>query len=172
MPDFVTLTCPSCGGKLQITNDINRFACSYCGAEHIVRRSGGIVSLAPVVAALQRVQAGVDKTASELAITRLEPQVESCQRRLTVAKGQRRLARAGVLLTLVPGVLELVMQATSRYRSLLSLQIMAASALLTLLGLLLLVPLRLCSQRVTQAQRVLDSKLAELARHQEIVHGQ
>jgi predicted RNA-binding Zn-ribbon protein involved in translation (DUF1610 family) len=33
MPDYITLTCPSCGGKLNITNDMQRFACSYCGKE-------------------------------------------------------------------------------------------------------------------------------------------
>jgi len=45
--DFVTLTCPSCGGKLQITQDIDHFACAHCGTEHTVRRSGGTISLAP-----------------------------------------------------------------------------------------------------------------------------
>jgi primosomal protein N' len=71
MSDFVTLTCPSCGGKLEITNDIDRFACAHCGAEHVVRRGGGLVSLAPVVNEIRRVGVGVDKTASELAIRRL-----------------------------------------------------------------------------------------------------
>lgn len=37
MPDFVTLSCPTCGGQLQITKDIERFACGHCGNEHIVR---------------------------------------------------------------------------------------------------------------------------------------
>jgi primosomal protein N' len=71
MPDLVTLSCPTCGGKLQITDDIHRFACSHCGNEHIVNRSGGIVSISPVVEGLSKVQAGVDKTAAELAIRRL-----------------------------------------------------------------------------------------------------
>ena len=61
MANFVTLSCPSCGGKLQITQDVERFACSHCGQEHIVKRSGGIVSLSPVVDALKRVGAGGDK---------------------------------------------------------------------------------------------------------------
>lgn len=65
MSDFMTLTCPTCGGKLQITEDIDRFACAYCGSEHIVRRSGGVVSLKPVMGLLE-------KTTSELAIMRLE----------------------------------------------------------------------------------------------------
>lgn len=70
MADFVILTCPSCGGKLQLTNDIEHFACAHCGNEHMVKRSGGVVTLA-VVEGLKKVQAGVDKTASELAIRRL-----------------------------------------------------------------------------------------------------
>jgi ribosomal protein S27AE len=75
MADHITLTCPSCGGKLQITNDIERFACGHCGNEHIVRRGSGIILLAPVVEGLQRVQTGVDKTASELAIKRLKDEI-------------------------------------------------------------------------------------------------
>lgn len=47
MTDFVTLTCPSCGGKLQITQDIDHFACAHCGTEHTVRRTDGTISLAP-----------------------------------------------------------------------------------------------------------------------------
>ncbi len=72
MADYVTLTCPSCGGKLHVTNDLERFACGYCGTEHIVRRSGGIVSIAPVIEAVQQVKMGVDRTASELAIARIK----------------------------------------------------------------------------------------------------
>lgn len=72
MSEFVSLTCPSCGGKLQIGNDVDRFACSYCGCEHVVKRSGGIVSLAPVIEEIRSVKNGVDKTASELAIKRLQ----------------------------------------------------------------------------------------------------
>jgi hypothetical protein len=71
MADIFNLTCPSCGGKLQVTSEIDRFACGHCGNEHIVRRSGGIVTITPLIEGLNRVQAGVDRTASELAITRL-----------------------------------------------------------------------------------------------------
>ena len=48
MTDFVSISCPICGNKLQITSDIERFGCAYCGNEHVVRRRGGIISLAPV----------------------------------------------------------------------------------------------------------------------------
>jgi len=79
MADFVTLSCPSCGGKLEITNDVERFACSHCGREQIVKRSGGIVSLSPVVDALNRVSVGVDKTAAELALVRLQKEIDGLQ---------------------------------------------------------------------------------------------
>ncbi len=77
MSDFVSLTCPSCGGKLQIGNDIERFACGYCGNENVVKRGGGIVSLAPVIDEIKKVQVGVDKTASELAIRRLKDEIKT-----------------------------------------------------------------------------------------------
>jgi len=40
MADFVSLTCPSCNGKLQIGKDLDRFACGYCGTEFVVNRGG------------------------------------------------------------------------------------------------------------------------------------
>lgn len=79
MADFITLTCPSCGGKLEITNDIDLFACAHCGTEHIVNRGGGIISLKPVVAEFQKIREGTDKTASELAISRLKNEISALQ---------------------------------------------------------------------------------------------
>ena len=78
--DIVTLTCPSCGGKLEITSDLDRFACGHCGNEHIVKRSGGTVSISPVVEGLSKVQEGVDKTASELAIKRLNNEIDEIEK--------------------------------------------------------------------------------------------
>ena len=75
MADLVSLTCPSCNGKLQIGKDLERFACGYCGTEFVVNRGGGIVSLSPVVEGLKRVESGLDRTASELAIARLQKEI-------------------------------------------------------------------------------------------------
>ena len=58
--DFITLSCPSCGGKLTITSDIERFACQFCGHEHIVRRSGGLVSLEPVVQVMKSIDSNIN----------------------------------------------------------------------------------------------------------------
>ena len=87
MPDFVTLSCPTCGGQLQITKDIDRFACAHCGNEHVVNRGGGIVTLAPVVAGLERIQRGTDRTAAELTIRRLKEEIDEAEREmLTLAR--------------------------------------------------------------------------------------
>ena len=65
MVDFLTLSCPSGRHKLQITEDINRFACAACGNEHLLNRSGGIVTQKPVIESTKNVQLGVDKSRSE-----------------------------------------------------------------------------------------------------------
>ena len=80
MPELITLTCPSCGGKLQITSDMDRFACGNCGNEHVVMRRGGTVFLAPVIETLHNIREGTDKTASELAIARLRIEIEEIEK--------------------------------------------------------------------------------------------
>jgi predicted RNA-binding Zn-ribbon protein involved in translation (DUF1610 family) len=80
MVEFVTLTCPSCGGTLDVTDDLDRFACAHCGTEHVVHRGGTTVSLSPVLQGLSRLQAGVDRTASELAIQRLGTEIATLDR--------------------------------------------------------------------------------------------
>jgi len=96
MSDFVTLTCPQCGAKLQITEDIERFACRYCGTEHLVRRAGGIVSLAPILDKLNKIDHGISrvesgvgqvelntrKAAAELAITRVKQGLAEAEKTL------------------------------------------------------------------------------------------
>jgi ribosomal protein S27AE len=96
-PDFVTLTCPSCGGKLQVTNDIDRFACAHCGTEQVVRRGGGIVSLSPVLDRLAEVEAEVDEAVSELAVKQLSEEIAKLEVELERAKSQwKGLLIAGI----------------------------------------------------------------------------
>jgi predicted RNA-binding Zn-ribbon protein involved in translation (DUF1610 family) len=56
----LTLACPTCGGKLQVTPEITRFACIYCGNEHIVRRGDGKTFIEPVLRELQAVRQDID----------------------------------------------------------------------------------------------------------------
>ena len=77
MNNYVNLSCPSCGGKLKITAKIDQFACMYCGNEFKVNRGEGIISLSPLLEHVKKIQEGVDKTASELAIVRLQKEIEN-----------------------------------------------------------------------------------------------
>jgi len=81
MQNFITLTCPSCGGELKITNEINRFACAHCGREHIVQREGGVICLHPVTQGIQEIRDSTYRVASELAINRLECEIHELQSR-------------------------------------------------------------------------------------------
>ncbi len=86
MPDKISLTCPNCGGRLEITEDIDRFACAHCGCEQIVHRSEGVVSTKPVVDGLHEVKTGVDRAASELAIRRLREELEELEAKKSAMK--------------------------------------------------------------------------------------
>lgn len=79
MNDFISLSCPSCGGQLEIMDDIEQFKCTYCGTEHAVRRGRGVIALKPLVEGLKRVEVATDRTASELAIARLMPEIEALE---------------------------------------------------------------------------------------------
>ena len=104
MGDFVTLTCPTCGSKLQITPDIDRFACSHCGNEHLVKRAEGLVSIQPLAESLGGLRRATDRTASEMALRRLseeltnlgdsrsqaQSRVEECRKALKERERARR----------------------------------------------------------------------------------
>jgi predicted RNA-binding Zn-ribbon protein involved in translation (DUF1610 family) len=45
MDDFITLNCPSCGGKLIIGKNTSVLKCEQCGSEHFVRREDASVTL-------------------------------------------------------------------------------------------------------------------------------
>ena len=80
---LLKLTCANCSAPLEVGDDLERFACAYCGTTQIVERSGGVVALRKVESAIHAVQRGTDRTAAELAIPRL-------QRELTEAKAAKR----------------------------------------------------------------------------------
>lgn len=86
MIEFVALTCPSCGAKLEIAKDVEQFACGYCNTEYIVRRNGGVVSLSPLAENLRKIQSGTDKTASELAIKRLQKEIYNLEHEIIGTK--------------------------------------------------------------------------------------
>jgi len=87
---------------LDITEDLERFACGYCGTEQIVKRAGGVVWLKKIETAVRDVQKGTDRTAAELAWVRLEGELEEAQETraelIRQAEAKRAAANAGRLL--------------------------------------------------------------------------
>jgi predicted RNA-binding Zn-ribbon protein involved in translation (DUF1610 family) len=77
VPSIVRLGCVGCGATLEVSQQMERLACAHCGTEQMVERSGGAVHLQSVKEAISKVQVGTDKTAAELAITRLSNERES-----------------------------------------------------------------------------------------------
>ena len=119
MSDFISLSCKSCGAKLDITEDIDRFACSYCGVEQIVNRSGGLVALNIVAEDISHIRGGVDRTTSELAISRLKQEIsvledEMTTKRFALIKARKEYkvpvkSKTGTTLMIVSSVIILLM---------------------------------------------------------------
>lgn len=76
MKSFITLSCPSCGGQLKITDDIERFGCIYCGMEHIVKRGDGIISLAPVIEKIDKVMQATTEIKIDLETQKLKEEIK------------------------------------------------------------------------------------------------
>jgi len=54
--NFITLTCPQCGGRLQVATNADQAQCTNCGTQHLVQRGGGVLALMPLVHAAQQVR--------------------------------------------------------------------------------------------------------------------
>jgi uncharacterized protein YjbI with pentapeptide repeats len=61
MPDLITFTCPSCGGEVRVTSDVERFSCDHCESEYGIQRSDDTTSLVLQAEGLVKVHTGVYK---------------------------------------------------------------------------------------------------------------
>ena len=93
---LLKLNCVNCSAPLEIGDDLERFACAYCGTTQIVEHAGGVVALRRVESAIQAVQKGTEKTAAELALPRLEKELAAAQESLNqaTARLQEKIERA------------------------------------------------------------------------------
>lgn len=187
--NFITLACPNCGGKLTITTDLERFACQFCGNEHIVRRTGGTVSLEPVMKMMHTINdnitnmsSGLDlvksiseKQAAEMAIKRLNKEIEDLQKqRSNLESG----ANTSWLLFGISGVVTFISILTLSLAG--DVQIVKVffipgaviGAFMTVIGLIVLIAVS--SSRKKQ-ERQLDAqitqKIQDLNRNQQIVNS-
>lgn len=65
---MIKLSCKSCGAKLELTDDIDRFACANCGSEWMVNRSGGVISLKSVEEKLGNIEVSVDEMTQSIKV--------------------------------------------------------------------------------------------------------
>ena len=79
---IIPMRCPACGANLQISEDMQNFACAYCGTQLLAEHKGGTVALKPIMDAIARLQAETDKNAAELAVIRLTAEAEELQKQV------------------------------------------------------------------------------------------
>jgi ribosomal protein S27E len=78
---FIKLRCENCGADLDVYDDMEQFACGYCGTEIAVQRRGGTVVLKLMTPATKNMAAGADQTSAELALMRLKEEAGNLSKR-------------------------------------------------------------------------------------------
>ncbi|MEI6155577.1 MAG: hypothetical protein WCQ90_16000 [Deltaproteobacteria bacterium] len=91
---MIKLSCNSCGAKLEVTEDIERFSCASCGSEWIVQRSGGIVSLKSVEEGIQAISDSTEILAADVKIRKLQEMVNTLRVMLQNLKQEKTILRA------------------------------------------------------------------------------
>lgn len=90
MYETINLNCPNCGGELEIETVTEIYICNYCGTKHLVQKKDGGVFLQPVIQELSKVQSGIDRASSELAILRLNSEIKDLEeKRLSLSSNSR-----------------------------------------------------------------------------------
>ncbi len=72
---LITLTCPTCGTKFRLIDDVQLLVCTRCGNKHLVHRGGEATYMAPIAQDVRILHAGIDKTSANMAVTRLTHEV-------------------------------------------------------------------------------------------------
>jgi hypothetical protein len=93
---MIKLGCLNCGAPLDIGADLDTFACGFCGTQQRVERMGGAVALKKVETAMKAVQRGTDRTAAELAMPRLQRELDGAvaEKASVLAGEKERIASA------------------------------------------------------------------------------
>jgi hypothetical protein len=79
MSEIVTLTCPSCGGKLEISPDIDRLKCVHCGQEQLILHDGNQLFIRPLQDSISLLQQATSRNASEQAIQRIKAEIQELE---------------------------------------------------------------------------------------------
>ena len=93
---MIALSCQNCGAKLEISDDLEVFACKHCGMNYRVERAGGTVALTRLEEQLEAVSASANRQAAELALVRLKGELAEIEPKLAQAQSAIREARGQV----------------------------------------------------------------------------
>lgn len=177
--DFVTLACPNCGGKLNITSDQERFTCGFCSYEHIVRRNNGVVSLEPVVRVMKDIESNIsnvgaglnkigfssEKQVAEQTIVRLKEEIADLSRYLAEGKEGSDAAQGLFISMTGLSILFIIITFIKSW----SFWVLVPSGLFLIIGIGGLISLRETVPEVIQAKQKLKEKQEELERNYDIV---
>lgn len=130
---------------------------------------GGVISLSPVVEGLKRVEKGVDKTASELAIARLNKEIAEIEHRRFELSNSRQgwqLGSAGcgtfIVIAMIAGIFSNRAQDIGTLLLGFGIGFILIFAAVKIFGE---------SSEEKQLQELWMEKRSELTRHQQIVHS-
>ena len=108
MPNFVTLSCPYCGGPLETTADAGRLACPYCGKEQFAGQDLPNPVLLSVKQASDRVS---DELALQAAVkermageTTLKAALQKIQHSRTTISINKMVGSSIVVLAIIVGI--------------------------------------------------------------------
>jgi hypothetical protein len=87
MSNLITLTCPSCGGRLEVTNNTERYVCAHCGNSHIVDPGVRAESLAGEV---EQVRLRMDIRQVEEDLATLRERRAALETQLSAERGTRK----------------------------------------------------------------------------------
>jgi DNA-directed RNA polymerase subunit RPC12/RpoP len=82
MAEITKIECQNCGGKATIDISTNIFKCEYCESQFLVERTGNDISMQPMIETMGSLKTGIDKTATELAIARIQKDIDRLNEQL------------------------------------------------------------------------------------------
>src|SRR4051794_30344204 len=80
------MTCPTCGAKLKVSDQVHLLMCASCGNEFMVQRDDGAIYLGKIAQDIIKIRVSADKTAAELAIVRLPKEIQEIEAEIEKAK--------------------------------------------------------------------------------------
>lgn len=171
MLDVTALTCPSCGGKLKVTQDADRFVCIHCGTEQIVRRDDDAIALASTSQELAEVKEELGKKTSELAIGRLEEEIEALRKDVAQVDGAHGHAIAWCIIGVVGLVALVILLLTASPLATTKNLVLLIAGAITCLGIALISGYiaKEYSKKNNQLYKTISEKRTELKHHRKIV---